>query len=176
MDKKKLLLELFDEKILNILEYILYSNDEMNLSKISKETNVSNASTHRILNKLEGLNIIKTKKIGKFKIYSNKDNELTNFLKTFIEKENKPIKVFINKISKIESVKKVIMNNEPTKKSVDLIILVKDKLDEIEIRKVVNEVSERENFLIKYTLLNQRQYEQMEDMNLFGKKKILFER
>ncbi|MFW6025890.1 MAG: helix-turn-helix domain-containing protein, partial [Candidatus Woesearchaeota archaeon] len=55
MDKKKILLKLFDEKILRILEYIIYSNDDLNLSKISKQTNVSNASTHRILKRLETL-------------------------------------------------------------------------------------------------------------------------
>lgn len=177
MDKKKILLELFDEKVLKILEYIIYSNDDLNLSKISKQTSVSNASTHRILKKLESLNIIKTKKIGKFKIYSKKENEITNFLQTFIEKDSKPLKQFVKKASKLKNIKKIITNNEPRKRSVDLIILVKEKVNEIEIRKIVNEINEKENFLIKYTILNQTQYEQMEKMNLFGnRRKVLYEK
>ncbi|MFW6046717.1 MAG: hypothetical protein ACOCP4_02880, partial [Candidatus Woesearchaeota archaeon] len=127
--------------------------------------------------RLETLDIIKTKKIGKFKIYSKKENEVTHFLQSFIEKDSKPLKEFVKRASKLENIKKIITNNEPRKKSVDLIILVKEKINEIMIRKIVNEISEKENFLIKYTILNQTQYEQMEKMNLFGhKRKILYKK
>jgi DNA-binding IclR family transcriptional regulator len=73
-----LFLDLVDRKIVRILEILVAKpKDFYHIQKLSSEAKVPLSSTFRIVNKLVKLDYIEIQKIGKFKIYTLKQNEKT---------------------------------------------------------------------------------------------------
>ena len=70
MDNTQLLQELFDPKMLAV-QKLYFKNPErqLYLLEVSKESKVSSATTFRIVGKLAELGLLRTIKMGKFKIY-----------------------------------------------------------------------------------------------------------
>jgi hypothetical protein len=80
-----LFLQLVDQKVIKILKTLISNPQEhFHIQKLSSQAKVPLSSTFRIVNKLVKLNLIKTIKVSKFKIYvinENKIPELKSLLK-----------------------------------------------------------------------------------------------
>ena len=76
---------LIDNKILKILTVFLNNPSEYyHINKVSQLSNVSLATTFRIINQLADTKIIESKQIGKFKIYRLCKNSKTKKLRRII--------------------------------------------------------------------------------------------
>jgi len=177
MESQKILENLFDKKLLNILKLFLKKKDQQfYLKEISKQTKVPLASTHRILNKLLNLEIIERTKIKHLKIYKLKENEKTKFLEAIFEEKKTILDEFVELANNITGIKTIISSGREEKDKANLLI-IGESIDNSLIREIIVKIKEKYNFTITHLVLTETQYEQMAAMNLYpGKKEILLEK
>jgi predicted transcriptional regulator len=177
MESQKILDGLFDKKILTILKLFLKKKEQQfYLKEISKQTKVSLASTHRILNKLSELGIIERTKIKHLKIYKLADNEKTKYLDAMFEEKKTVLDEFIDQIKNITGIRTIISYGREEKDKANLLI-IGESIDNSLIREILVKIKEKYNFTITHLVLTEIQYQQMAAMNLYsGKKEILMER
>lgn len=177
MHETKLLEQLFDEKIIRILRQFLEEpQKQFYLKELSDYTKTSIASTHRILQRLVNLEIIKEIKISKFRAYQLLQNEKTEFLGSFIKSSVRVLEIFINKVKNIKEVKSITLHGS---ESEDLasVLIIGVGIDSNEIKAICAELKDKYNYTITYMILTAEQYSQMTLMGLYSsQKKVLFER
>ena len=177
MQEITLLTELFDRKILAILAVL--TNDTsggLYLREISKYSQVSDASTHRIINKLLELGIVEQEKIKKLKLYKFKKSSKTEFLYKILKKDVQVINIFIEEVKKHMSIDQIILYGEETNKRAS-ILLIGDVIHTEKVKEIVGSIQMKYNFLITPTMLNNETYENLSNMGQFlSKKRILFKR
>ena len=89
MKEADVLRELFDEKIIKILNVFLDSpKKRMSLSETSSISKVHITTTFRIVNKLLEKEYLRVIVVGKSKFYQLKNNNKTLILLKFLKKEN----------------------------------------------------------------------------------------
>jgi len=177
MESEKLLENLFDKKLIQILRLFLNRKDQqMTLLEVSKYTKVSLASTFRIINKLVEIEILQITKIKHLKIYSLAINEKTKYLDAII-KENKTIlEEFIEQINKISGIRIVMLHGKHEKDKANILI-IGENVESSLVRQVVVSIKEKYNFNITHLVLDEDQYNQMAAMNLYsGRKEILLQK
>jgi len=177
MESQKILEALFDKKMLTILKLFIKKKDQQfYLKEISKQTKVPLATTHRILNKLADLEVIKRTKIKHLKIYKLADNEKTKYLEAVFEEKKTIIDEFVEQASKILGIKTIISSGREEKDKANLLI-IGESIDNSLIREIIVRIKEKYNFTITHLVLTETQYQQMAAMNLYpGKKEILMEK
>jgi DNA-binding transcriptional regulator YhcF (GntR family) len=176
MDKKVILEQLFDKKLIKILKiFINNSEEEYYIREIAKQTRVPVATTFRIIIKLKELNIINENKIKKFKLYSlNKEN--SKFLSDFLEDKQSALTEFVEQVSKLERVNSIILHGKEEKDKASILI-IGENIDTDAIRQSVVSIKEKYKFSIIYLTLARIQFNQMSSMGLYpGIKQILFEK
>ncbi len=177
MESQKILEALFDKKILVILKLFIKKKDQQfYLKEISKQSKVSLATTHRILNKLVNLDIIERTKIKHLKIYKLIDNEKTRYLEAVFEEKKTIIDEFVELASSIAGIKTIISSGREEKDKANLLI-IGESIDNSLIREIIVKIKEKYNFTITHLVLTDSQYQQMAAMNLYpGKKEVLLEK
>ncbi len=177
MESQKILEALFDKKILVILKLFLKKKDQQfYLKEISKQTKVSLASTHRILNRLTDLEVLERTKIKHLKIYKLAENEKTRYLEAVFEEKKTILDEFIEQINNVVGIKTVISYGREEKDKANLLI-IGESIDNSSIREIIVKIKEKYNFTITHLVLTESQYQQMAAMNLYpGKKEILVEK
>ncbi|MFC1696761.1 helix-turn-helix domain-containing protein [Nanoarchaeota archaeon] len=177
MDKNKLLSGLFDRKIIQIINVFLQEpSKQFYLKEISDNSGVPIATTHRVLQKLKKLDLIKELKIAKFKVYQLKQTEKTMFLGGILKQSVKVLEYFVEKVQTLPNVVAIILQGQEEKDRANLIV-IGDRIDSTLIKEVSQEIKDKHNYLINYMVLTSEQYEQMTQMGLYsGNKRILFER
>jgi DNA-binding MarR family transcriptional regulator len=177
MESQKILETLFDKKILVILKLFLKKKDQQfYLKEISKQTKVSLASTHRILNKLSDLGVIERTKIKHLKIYKLAENEKTKYLENVFEEKKTILDEFIEQAANVSGIKSIISYGREEKDKANLLI-IGESIDNSLIREIIVKIKEKYNFTITHLVLTESQYQQMAAMNLYpGKKDILVEK
>ncbi len=177
MQAVDVLTELFDKKILNILNTII--NDKsggMYLGEISKAASVSPATTYRILNKLVKSELIKEIKIKKLKLYSFNRTGKSDFLYRLFKKDVQVLKVFIEKAKDLNGLQAILLHGEETKDKAN-ILLIGNNIDSGRVKEICSAIKETYNFIISPLTLTAEQYDSMSKMGLYsGKKNILFEK
>lgn len=168
---------LFDDKLVRVLRvFFQFGQKKFYLKEVSDYSNVSMATTHRILTRLVKLNIISEIKISKFKVYQLANNERTNFLSEFIKGSIKVTEIFVDMIKDDPSIESVILVGKETEAKANLII-IGSSVDNEKLKLAVSEVKEKYNYKITYITMPAEQYEQMASMGLYpGTKKTLFTR
>ena len=174
MDRKALVEKLFDKKLIKILRLFVNNPDkEYYLREISRITKVSLASTHRILNQLKELELIKENKEKYLKTYISRPENI-EVLSGLLEDKKTAIKEFSDFISGTRGVDIVIQHGEEEKEKASVLIVGED-MDQNSVREKTNEIKEKYKFNIIYLFLSRAQYEQMSSMGLYkGKKVILY--
>jgi hypothetical protein len=172
-----LLEELFDDKLIRMLQLFLENKDkQFYLREIAKESGVPLATSSRLLSKLVKLEVIRLIKISKFKIYQLSDNEDTKFLRRFLKKDVQILDRFVQTIKVFPEIERIILHGEENKDRANVLLIGED-IDANEVKEVVAGIKEGSNFTVSALVLTTEQYEQMSEMGLYpGKKKILFER
>ncbi len=177
MENIDLLKNLFDDKKIRVINVLLQEkNKQFYLREISKEADVSLATTFRIINQLVKLNIAKIVPVSKFKLYQIEDNEIVMFLASILKEKKKALREFINTVITIKGINMLILHGDETETKANLLIIGED-IDTTQVKNVVSAIKDRFNFNITYMNLTSQQYEQMSSIGLLPKqKKILFER
>ncbi len=97
MDDAKFFGELFDPKIVKVLELFLSNKgSRLYLREIANKTKVPPATTFRIINKLVELGLLNVNRIKRFKFYQLADNERSKLLENLISKD--PLARFVTLI------------------------------------------------------------------------------
>lgn len=177
MENSKILQELFDSKILAILKlFFKHPDKQFYLLEVSKASKVSSATTFRIVNKLTNLDLLKQITITRIKLYQLNDNNNVEFLKGFIKDEVQVLKMFLNLVKDITSIKAIILHGKEMPNRANLLLIGKD-IDPEQIKTICAEIKEKYDFTISPLTLAKEQYEQMSQMGLYsGQKKVIFNR
>ncbi len=174
MDKRKVIEELFDKKVIKILRlFINNSGEEYYLREISRMVKVSPASTHRILASMKTLNIIDERRNKHLKTYVlNKDN--AGMFADLLEDKRSAIQEFADFIKDVEGVESCIMHGKEEKDKASILVVGKN-IDQEKVRSKTIELKEKYGFNIIFLVLDATQYEQMLQMGLYpGKKTTLY--
>ncbi len=172
-----ILKQLFDKKILRIIDVFLQNKDkQFYLRELSRDANVSPATTYRIVGKLVKAGIIEEIKISKFKIYKIIINEKTKGLSKLLKEEVNPLEIFVEKVKNIEGVDSVILQGKKTNKSVNVLIIGNDNVSK-KINSITSDIKQKHNFNIDFLTLSDLQFRQMTKLGVYsGDKKVLWER
>jgi DNA-binding transcriptional regulator YhcF (GntR family) len=166
MDDSNFLGELFDPKLLKVLELFLGDkNASLYLREVAQKTKVAPATTFRILNKLVELEVLKVSKLKRFKFYQLASNSRVEQLESLISKD--PLARFIGLIKTIQTIQKVVLlgNAKQTGASV---FIIGDVLNLTEIQQAAERIKAEYNYTIKYTCLTSNQFEQMDSMGVYS--------
>ncbi len=175
MEPGEIMASLFDKKIVKILKHFIKNEDsEFYLREISRQTNVSAASTYRILSKLAELDILEIREIKTAKLYKLKKNKIVDFLKSIMEID--VLEYFTERASKIKNVEEILLLGKKGKSKANVLILG-NNINSIEIKNIISEIKEKHSFTINQMCLSREQYGQMSSMGLYpGEKKTLYRR
>ncbi|MBD3249236.1 helix-turn-helix domain-containing protein [Candidatus Woesearchaeota archaeon] len=174
----ELLQQLFDQKILSILQILANDNSEegMYLREISKAAKVSPASTYRILVKLMDFEIIDPIVRKNSKFYKFRHTERTGFLYEMLKKDKQVLQLFIDKIRNIYEIKAVVLHGEESNQRANL-MLIGENIDNGKIKEICGEIREKYDFIVSPLIVSKDQFEAMTKMGLYsGQKKIVFKR
>lgn len=172
-----ILKQLFDKKILRIIDVFLQNKDkQFYLRELSRTADVSPATTYRIIGKLVKAGIIEEIKISKFKVYRIIISEKTKGLSKLLKEEVDPIEIFVEKVKNLEGIDSVILQSKKTNKSVNVLIIGDDNVSK-KVDVVVMDIKQKHNFKIDFLILSDLQFRQMTKLGVYsGEKKILWKR
>lgn len=166
MERQDLLARIFDEKTVKLLEKLLAKKDVFYLRELSKEADVSLATTYRIVQKLIALGLAEKSQQGKFTIY-----RLRTDSPAFAELRN----VISGQASDpIETLQKLLRETFPEQPM--MMYLLKDGkkvfiVGDINAEKVENiakTIQSRTGAALNLLAISSDQFSKMQDMGLIG--------
>ncbi len=172
MGKKELLPALLDRKRIAILKTLLQSTEELYLNEIAKKSQVSVASTFRLLKEFAALGLVERKVWKNNKVYFCQNNEKTALLKDLLLEEFDGVKAFLEAVQGITGIHKIIQHGKAGQNKAT-IILIGEALDQEQIKQACSKIKEN-GFNLSFIILAPEQYNQMVEMGLYsGDKTIL---
>jgi len=172
-----ILKQLFDKKILRIIDVFLQNKDkQFYLRELGRAANVSPATTYRIIGKLVKSEIIEEIKISKFKVYKIIINEKTRGLSKLLKEEVNPLEIFVDKAKIINGIDSIILQGKKTNKSANILIIGNDNISK-KVDVIVIDIKQKHNFNIDIFVLSDLQFRQMTKLGVYsGDKKILWKK
>ncbi len=172
-----ILKQLFDKKILRIIDVFLQNKDkQFYLRELGRAANVSPATTYRILGKLVKAGITEEIKISKFKVYKIIINEKTRGLSKLLKEEVNPLEIFVEKAKEMEGIDSIILHGKKTSKSANILIIGNDNVSK-KVDEICKELKQKHNFNIDFLILSDLQFRQMTKLGVYsGEKKVLWKR
>lgn len=169
---------LFDNKVLAILAVLVNdTSGGLYLREISKYSKVPDATTFRIINKLEQANLLDITKIKNLKLYRLKDIPNTHFLFKLMKKEERVLDLFINKVKENMSIDLAILIDGGESNQRASVLLVGDVISSDKVKEIAGEIKINHNFTINPTVLNNESYQGLVNSGqISGNKKVLFSR
>ena len=173
MDKKKVIETLFDKKVIKILRlFINNPQTQYYLREVARISKVSPASTFRILQTMNDLDLLQEHKVKHLKTYSLNESNASMFLALLGDKSS-AISEFSEFIKTVSGVSSCIQHGKEDKNKVSILV-VGEGINQEEIRLKVVDIKEKYDFNIIFLVLDPNQYEQMNQMGLYpGTKKHL---
>ena len=172
MVKKEVLSKLLDEKKAAILRVLLSSQEEMYLKEIAAKSNVSMASSFRILKQLVALNIIERKEWKTSIVYLAGKNEKADFLKELFLEDFDAIKEFLQGVEPVGGIQQIILHGTRKKDKAN-ILLIGENIETTKVEETCKQLKDK-GFELSFLTLTKTQYEQMIKMGLYsGEKKVL---
>jgi hypothetical protein len=174
---KNIVEEFFDKKTLAILKLFLFDETgQFYMREVAKKAKVPVATTFRIINRLNELEIIEESIIKKTNLYSLSDNKNTKFLLDLLQEKKTAIDEFVEAISRLEGVHMLVRHGEESKDKTNILV-IGSGISLQAIKEKVGNIKEKYNFNIIDLVLEPGQFNQMSSMGLFpGKKIILWEK
>ena len=171
MVKKEVLANLIDEKKAAILKLLINSNDELYLKEISERSQVSLASTFRILQELVNQEILERKEWKTSKTYKCKENEKVKFLTELFYEEFDGLSVFVNAVENVAGIDNIFLHGSKKKNKAN-VLLIGNNINASKVDEICNEIKEK-GFEITFMPLTKLQYDQMAKMGLYSSDKII---
>lgn len=174
---EEILADLIDQKTLNIIKFFMENEkDEFYLREIAKKTDVSAASTFRILNKLLLMKIIDKKEGKTSKLYTISDNKQVEYLKKILNKDKTMLDTFVEFIKGIPSVEMAVIHGKLQKDKMNALLIGND-IDMEMVNGFLKEIKQKYNYNVSILSLTIEQYHQMTSMGLYqGEKKVIYRR
>jgi hypothetical protein len=175
MKKSDVLRELFDEKIIKIINIFLEEPEKhFSLTQTSSISKVNVATTLRILERLVKKEIVEITFMGKSKFYRLKPGEKTIALNRLLKKEEH-ITDFIEKIKEVTKIKRIILESKTDDGA--KIVIIGNSIPSDKIATIIKEIEEKYHFKIQYVEFSEEQFEGMEKMGLYNlSKKVIWDR
>lgn len=175
MSKQEIMRELFDNKILNVLDIFLQNKtSEFFLKEISDQSGVSLTSCYRIVRKLLKLKILSEVKVSRFVVYKVNITEDTKFLEELVIDDQNNLEEFVNLVKKDPNVEKIILHGAASKDKANILIIGNNL--ETDFKAIVADFKMNKKFNATALTISPEQYFQMAEMGLYpGKKTILYE-
>lgn len=177
MENLDVLKDLFDEKIIRIMNVFIVNPDkQFYLSEIAKFSKINISTTFRVLNRLSLQGFLRVTVIGKVRMYQLERNDKTRALINFIKKDKEdPLEFFIEKVKTNSRIKALLLESK-TENSARLLI-VGDYILKERIQRIINEIKEKYNFNITFTELFENQFKDLKEFKSYGfDKKIIWKR
>ncbi|MFH1589334.1 MAG: helix-turn-helix domain-containing protein [archaeon] len=177
METKELLERLFDDKILKVLR-VFFDNpeEEFYIREVSKKTKLPVATTFRIINKLKDLDIIRLKRMKKFKFYFLNQTKENEMLQELLVHKKSALNEFVEKIAVLDEVESIILHGKEEKDKANVLI-IGTHIPVDKVRAIVVTINENYNFRVIDLSIEPDQFTKMSDMGLFpGRRTILFEK
>jgi len=170
-----ILKQLFDKKILRIIDVFLQNKDkQFYLRELGRAADVSPATTYRIIGKLVKAGIVEEINISKFKVYRIIINEKTKGLSKLLKEDVNQLEIFVEKAKELEGIDLIILHGKKTNKSANILIIGNDSVSE-KAEAIVNEIRQKHNFNIDLLILSDLQFRQMTKLGVYsGDKKVLW--
>ncbi|MFC1648722.1 helix-turn-helix domain-containing protein [Nanoarchaeota archaeon] len=175
MLSKDVLAGLFDDKRLKVLRlFISRPEEDFYLREAARAARVPPATVYRILNQFVELELLKMTKIKKTKLYKLADNPKVEALRELFEEKKTAIQEFIEYVSVLPNVERIILHGKPEKDKANLLVIGGD-LPTGKIKEKVGDIKAKYNISIIDLTLTPDQFKQMSVMGLFpGTKKTLW--
>jgi hypothetical protein len=172
MVKREVLTSLIDSKKSAILKVLLHSPESMYLKEISEKSQVSLASTFRILQELVSLELLERKEWKNSKVYSCVENEKVAFLQDVFKQEIDPLQVFVESVKEFQGINEVVLHK---KKGKDInMILIGEYINSNRVQEVCDDIN-KQGFNVSFVQFTKQQFDQMSKMGLHqGENKILY--
>lgn len=176
MREMEILRELFDEKIIRVLNTFLDNQEKnLSLSEISELSKINMTTTFRIIKKLAEKDFINIIIVGKTKTYQIKRNEKVLILLKFLKKDTDYLLEFINNIKQHLGVKKIVL--ELRSKDSAKLLIVGDIIPSEKIKEIAGEIKTKHNFAIDFVEISEKQFAEMKNLGLYDlNRKIIWER
>lgn len=177
VESKELLEKLFDQKILKVIR-LFFDNPEEDfyIREVSKKTKLPVSTTFRIMNKLKDLDIIRLKRMKKFKVYFLNMSKDIEILQDLVIQKKSALNEFVENVSNIEEVDSIILHGKEDKNKAN-VLLIGDNIPVEKVKNFVVEVKENYDFTIIDLSIEPDQFAKMSDMGLFpGRRTVLFQR
>jgi len=172
MGKKEVLSNLIDQKKAAILKLLINSKEELYLKEISEKSNVSLASTFRILQEFVNQEILERKEWKNSKTYKCKENEKMKFLAELFYEEFDGLNIFVKAVERIEGIENILLHGTKNKNKAN-VLLIGNNINADKVDEICNEIKQK-GFEITFMPLTRLQYDQMAKMGLYsGEKKVL---
>lgn len=169
---EELLNKLFDEKTIKLLSYI-QGKKTIHVRETSREINLPVSTVFRLFKKLGSAGLLKTTKVGSFKIYSvNTASPLYSITEKIVPKM-KPIDFFIKEIMgpKVEQI--LLLDEGEDRAS----IMVIGDVKAAKAQELTEQIKAEFLFSIKALVFSKGQYENLESLNMKPTpKKVLYKR
>jgi len=169
-NKSALLATLFDAKTVEVLKKLLVKKDIFYLRDLSRETNVSLATTYRIVQKLTKLGLVSKEQKDKFTFYTLvKDSPVYKELYTLIiGTAPDPIATLRSELEKKGKEFSLYLLKGREKK----IFIVSAKLDDATVKPIIDKIAGKTGQKLNYLVLKPAQFNQMQEMGLIDKNKL----
>ena len=170
-NKSALLSNLFDAKTVDVLKKLLIKKDRFYLRDLSRETNVSLATTYRIVQKLAKLGLVLKEQNDKFTFYKlAKDSPAYRELYSLIiGTAPDPISALrTNLAEKYGSDFSLYLLKGKEKK----VFVVSNIAENKDVRAVVDEVSNKMGQKLNHLVIKPAQFKQMQEIGLINKAKL----
>lgn len=177
MDTQELIAKLFDEKKLKVLK-LFFDNPEEDfyIREIAKKTKIPVATTFRIINKLRELDIIRIKRIKKFKVYFLNRTKEVELLQDIVVQKKSALNEFVEKVSIIDEIEQIILHGKEEQDKAN-VLLVGQEIPVDKVKSIVVDIKENFDFNIIDLSIESDQLSKMSDMGLFpGRRTVLFQK
>jgi len=178
MELLEILKELFDQKILSVLDFVINNQgkDGLYLNEIAKGAKVPTATTYRIVSKLMKLNFLQQTRIKNLKLYKFKHTDKNRFLYDVLKKDVQVMQLFVKKIKELQGLQAVILHGEERNDRAN-VLLIGEGTNAEKTKEICEEIREKYNFIISYLTITVEQFDTMANMGLYsGKKTVLWKK
>jgi hypothetical protein len=163
----EVLKDLFDEKIVEVISLFVENPEKKYfLTDVSNITRINITTTFRILNKLVSKNFLKQSLVGKIRLYQLEKNEKTLELIRLLKKTSTPLNDFIEEVTTYQKIKKIILESKD--KDSAKILIVGEYLPQDKIQRLIEKIKQKNNFLITYVEINEKQYEGLKNFQNYN--------
>ncbi len=167
----EILVDLVDEKILNILGLFAKNpGQSFYLKQIADKTGVSLTSVFRILKDLIEKGYVEEKVYGPQKLYALSKLKKGKMLLDIFSVKTNVIDLLIDFLSKLRGIDKIFLYGKQKQDSANIII-IGDALDISAIDSIVTKIKQEHNFDIKYITLSHSQFEQMTKIGMYSEQR-----